>query len=341
MNYKTISRKILLRLTFLLFLIFPVTIDALDTINHTLLDHAKSFPRTTHNDLEILVPKLISIATNDQEKAEVLFYWISQNIVYDVDGFLSGKYIETITGTIEQGKGVCGNYADLYEAMCQLAGLECYVISGYAKGYGYEPGMIFKKADHAWNAVRIDSTYLFVDATWGSGSVGIVDRKMIFYPKLELENVLVPAGDFSATRLPANPIWQLLEKPISLRNFQAHDNFHDMQAIAGVQINYRDSLQQFLTLEPEWRKVIAAYKVYQFNPTEKLAWRLGDAYYFYGYDLSVGEYNERTLRKALLCFEASIACFRTVKGRYEAAQREIRSLNKNIAYVRYRLKAGV
>ncbi len=57
--------------------------------------------------------------------------------------------------TILAGSGVCGNYADLYQLLCDAAGLECRTETGLESG---EP--------HAWNLVRVDGTWYHVDATW-------------------------------------------------------------------------------------------------------------------------------------------------------------------------------
>ena len=56
------------------------------------------------------------------------------------------------------------------------AGLEVEEVSGVAKGAGYEPGMFTRNHDnnddcaHAWNKVKIDGTWFFMDATWSAGA---------------------------------------------------------------------------------------------------------------------------------------------------------------------------
>jgi hypothetical protein len=322
----------------LILLVLPHTVGALDTINQILLDHAKTYPRTDDTELMTLVPQLISPANTEAEKAEVLFYWISQNIVYDVSGLLSGDYITTVQETIRQGKGICHNYAKLYQEMCRLAGLECHYIGGYAKGYSYDPKQAFKEINHAWNAVKIDTAYLFVDATWGSGTVGVAAGKMTYTLRLNVKQVLEGPGAFSAKHLPGNPVWQLVERPISLQRFQAYETFEEMQLQEIPPISYLDSLNQFLSLDTQWRKVITAHQTYRFNPTEENTWWLGSAYWGYGDHLSEGGYNATRLRKSLSSYLSAIACFKTIKMRYEAAQQEIEKIRHNIKQVRSRLE---
>jgi len=74
-------------------------------------------------------------------KARVIFAWITRNIAYDAKSFFSGKYPSMAAKAVLQRKsGVCAGYANLFKAMCKIANLECQVISGYAKGYGFKPG---------------------------------------------------------------------------------------------------------------------------------------------------------------------------------------------------------
>ena len=85
----------------------------------------------------------------------------------------------TVEDTIFSGKAVCQGYADTYKAIANRAGLECVLVSGHGKGYGYTP---LKKGErppppkpdgHAWNAVRIDGgEWKLLDACWGAGHLG-------------------------------------------------------------------------------------------------------------------------------------------------------------------------
>ncbi len=52
------------------------------------------------------------------------------------------------------GYGVCDDYANLFNAMCAKAGIQCRKIVGYATG------------SHAWNQVFVDGTWYNIDCTW-------------------------------------------------------------------------------------------------------------------------------------------------------------------------------
>lgn len=332
-----IQSRFLNQVILLVLLALPLSIQALDTVNQSLLDHVKKYPRSSDIKLPNLVPKLISIAASASEKAEVLFYWISQNIVYDIAGLQSGNYIMTVAETIKQGKGICHNYAQLYQAMCQAAGLECHYIGGYAKGYGYAADEPLKEINHAWNAVKIEGEYLFVDATFGSGYVKSEEGQIKYYSEIRIKEVLEKVGRFSTTHLPASPVWQLLEYPISVQRFQAYDSFEEMKINDGTPVDYQSDLDYYLSFSADWQKVLFAKETYRFNPTEENNWWLGVAYWAYADKLAGRRYSSRRLNKSLSAYQSAIDCFNTVDTRQEEAQEEILKIRHNMKQVRRRL----
>jgi len=68
--------------------------------------------------------------------------------------------------------GVCSGYASLFKQMADIAGLECQVIMGYAKGYNYSYDITKLPADnHAWISIKIDDKWYLADPTWGAGYI--------------------------------------------------------------------------------------------------------------------------------------------------------------------------
>lgn len=115
------------------------------------------------------------------DKARAIFTWCHHNIAYDVQGFFGGCIPRGLSPdeTIFSGKAVCEGYAKIYQAIAERAGLECVVIGGHGKGYGFtplragEPPPKRNATGHAWNAVRIDGgEWKLLDACWGAGTVG-------------------------------------------------------------------------------------------------------------------------------------------------------------------------
>lgn len=105
-------------------------------------------------------------AKTDYEKALAVHIWLSNNIAYDYDNYFGNEYAEPVHDAYEclvQRKGVCGNFADLFEAMMTVLGIPCAQVVGYSGCYKSDAETI---EDHAWNAVYIDGRWILCDATW-------------------------------------------------------------------------------------------------------------------------------------------------------------------------------
>lgn len=135
-----------------------------------------------------LSQQLIANATNDREKIRLIFRWIAENIAYDTKAFHEGRTSQALTynseeelkrlqqeqkikdaeKTLKKKKGVCQDYSNLFQVMCEYAGIKCEIVQGYSR---QDASMIGKKsvADHAWNAVELDGRWYLVDVTWAAG----------------------------------------------------------------------------------------------------------------------------------------------------------------------------
>ncbi|KAJ0115292.1 transglutaminase-like superfamily protein [Diaporthe amygdali] len=143
------------------------------------------------------------------DKARAIFIWCHHNIAYDVQGFFGGCIQRgTASDTIFSGKAVCEGYARVYEAIAKRAGLECIVVGGHGKGFGFSP---LKEGErppprnatgHAWNAVKIDNGYWkLLDACWGAGSVGGQSYNKHFSP----HHFTASNEMFGMSHFPENP----------------------------------------------------------------------------------------------------------------------------------------
>ncbi len=107
---------------------------------------------------------------SDYDKARALSQWVSQNIYYDFDAYDSSVTTETLSlsGTLSLHRSVCGGYANLYAALCQSQGIDCYIVQGAV----VQSQRTFDEADeapsHEWNLVHIDGRYFWVDTLWNN-----------------------------------------------------------------------------------------------------------------------------------------------------------------------------
>ena len=142
--------------------------------------HAARYPREslpTH-DLGWLANELTAPFPSLTDKARVLFTWLHHNIQYDVYAFFNHCVKWSTPGsTLASGLAVCEGYAGLFADLARRAGLEALVISGHAKGFGFQDlapgsGLPPFNSNHAWNVVKIDNDqWKLIDACWGAGHV--------------------------------------------------------------------------------------------------------------------------------------------------------------------------
>lgn len=96
-----------------------------------------------------------------------------------MQGFFAGCPARgTASDTIFSGKAVCEGYARIFEAIAKRAGLECVVVGGHGKGFGFAPVKDGQTppprnpTGHAWNAVKIDNGHWkLIDPCWGAGHI--------------------------------------------------------------------------------------------------------------------------------------------------------------------------
>ena len=168
--------------------------------------------------IEGLVQHLVGGERDEYQQVKNIHDWITDNIAYDTESFFSGSIPgQSYAAVLRSRTSVCEGYAGLFKKMCDMAGIECVKISGYARGYGYS---VFDDEDvtatnHAWNAVRIDDEWHLVDVTWNAGHVdetSFIKRYSTKYLFLDPEKMI-------HTHYPADRVWQLLEPAVPAEEF--------------------------------------------------------------------------------------------------------------------------
>jgi hypothetical protein len=105
-----------------------------------------------------VVKKARELAADCENEADVVravYNWVVENIKYDND---KAAKLATATGyipnpdeTLQEGKGICFDYASLGAAMLRSLGIPCKVVTGYVS-----PNNVY----HAWNMVYIDGEWV-------------------------------------------------------------------------------------------------------------------------------------------------------------------------------------
>ncbi len=81
-------------------------------------------------------------------------------------------YLRTICGVFLEGKAVCEGYARAMQYLLQRCGIECAEMAGHIHNEKGE-----NQGGHAWNLLRVDGDYYYLDTTWDDSSDTIQNVK--------------------------------------------------------------------------------------------------------------------------------------------------------------------
>lgn len=157
---------------------------------------------------------VVSNFVTTKDRARAIFIWIAANIQYDVENMFAINFYETqndkIKKALETRKGICENYAALFNDICLKCGIKCFVIEGYTKQNGFADYI-----PHVWCAALIDSVWRMFDPTWGSGYV----NNGKFYKKIDNTYFNAEPSVFIKSHMPFDFLWEFLHYPVTNQEF--------------------------------------------------------------------------------------------------------------------------
>lgn len=173
-----------------------------------------AIPVNSTTSIEAIAKYINANFKTESDKIRAVFYWTASNISYDVPGMYDVNFNETvpekIAKTLKTKKGVCIDYAVVFNALSQKIGLESYIIEGYTK----QNGRISNLA-HAWTAVKIDKKWFVFDPTWGAGYV----NNGKFSKKINNSYFKVTPAAIIVSHIPFDYLWQFSNYPITNGEF--------------------------------------------------------------------------------------------------------------------------
>lgn len=150
--------------------------------------------------------------SSEADRARAAFVWVARHIRYDVANQFLLEYERepavVVQETLDQRRGVCRHYAELYSALANQAGVLTYVVPGY--------GSLRDAVGHAWCASRIGGQWQLMDPTWAAGRV--VNNQFVF--QLHNEYFRMSPQQAIELHMPFDPLWQLLPAPRTPEQFQ-------------------------------------------------------------------------------------------------------------------------
>jgi hypothetical protein len=162
----------------------------------------------------------LSITTgvyDDSLKVVAIAKWMTKNLEYDKSNMDSPTDIaRAIPSVLRRKKAVCEGYMNLFEALCKESSIQAVSITGYTDD---EKKKKDPEVNHGWNAVKINGQWYLMDITWADNGDD--------YDDIDADYLWADPVVFIKGHFPKNPIWQLVEKPISLECFIWDNNCPD------------------------------------------------------------------------------------------------------------------
>ncbi|MBL7779794.1 MAG: hypothetical protein JNM22_01170 [Saprospiraceae bacterium] len=265
------------------FLLFSLALhgqgfDAID-------QHCLNTPNSRTRSVAKLAAHLAETATTDLGKLRAIYAWITLHIDYDdhyasSDFWATPEYLEEQSAeqVLHHRSGVCQGYANLFCALAREMGLPCEVVTGIVK----ESNGAVPELGHAWVAAAAEGEWRLFDPTWGVPTRGMnafTVNDVYFAP---------PPERFVLNHLPDDPVWQLLEKPVTERVFRKGDDDEIgryLSAAPDVAFAYADTLRQWLLMDAAQRMWHMELRILEFNDSnERAVFSLGQNYWGLFYD---------------------------------------------------------
>jgi transglutaminase superfamily protein len=187
------------------------------------------------------------------EKTRAVFTWVAGNIDYDVVNMFALNFSEDtatkIARALQTRKGICVNYATLFTAVCNAAGIESVVIEGYTKQRGFTDYI-----PHAWSAARLDGDWFFFDPTWGSGYI----EKGKFVRKMNDGYFKATPESFISTHMPYDYLWEFLYYPVTTEDFYSGKTRPNPSR---PRFDFPDTLRAYEAMTPVEREATAANRI--------------------------------------------------------------------------------
>jgi len=148
----------------------------------------------------------------DVEKAFAIYFWIANNISFDIKGAQSCLLISRICQNQSSEQvlrtriAVGDGYARLFNDMAYFAGLNSRKINGFAN-YEMTP-KTSGFANHSWNVVRINAVWYPLDVAWDAGSID-AEKGTFIRNDASFRYFMSHPVSFARQHLALDPKWRL------------------------------------------------------------------------------------------------------------------------------------
>jgi hypothetical protein len=161
---------------------------------------------------------------SDLLKARSIYTYLATHIIYDYESYNNGWHLNgrlddrnsrdgsepvKLRAILIRKQGICSDFAQVFQEMCQYAGVQVGELYGLAKGSEWQDNLIYmQSSNHAWNYVVVNkSDTLLLDVCWAACT-----QRLDFY-------FASNPAHFIYSHLPEDTAFQLLHRPITKEEF--------------------------------------------------------------------------------------------------------------------------
>lgn len=150
----------------------------------------------------------IPTEASDYEKVKYVFETLIEQVDYNPEA----ENNQNIISVFLNGETVCQGYACATQYLLRLLNIQCTIVTGKADGDA-----------HAWNLVRMDGDYYYLDTTWGNSRYYGKDRSAEKYVNY---NYLGITSEEISTSHQADTIYTLPECTATADNYYVHEGLY-------------------------------------------------------------------------------------------------------------------
>ena len=190
------------KLFLLIFIPFIVISQGYDDV----YNDVEKIPERNYNSIMELHDVIVKSHYSDIEKVYAFAKFITDKIAY-------GERAGTPLNCVNSGEGVCQDYSELFEELCEISGIENNFVTGMGTTGIDQIGVY--DSNHAWNVVKLNGKYMIFDLTWAAGTVSGDNFNRMFNPKYFNSK----PEDFIRDHFPDDSKWQLLDDPVLKKDY--------------------------------------------------------------------------------------------------------------------------
>lgn len=150
-----------------------------------------------HSQIELEVENILDGAkgfTDDYDKVKYVY----ETVIYHTEYNLDASDNQNMYSVFVNRESVCQGYAKAVQYLLERMGVECTLVFGTVEnGEG-----------HAWNLVKVNGNYYYVDATWGDPSYQLEQKEPSdeYFPEISYDYLCITTEQLLRTHLVDEPV---------------------------------------------------------------------------------------------------------------------------------------